>query len=137
MEAVESTSRYLVTERRIAQLTLALGALAAVASYFAFSLRVGAGVLAGSVLAWVNFRWLKGAVDALAMVSTASPGSNESRMPLGPMFLLFGRYSLIAIAVCVTFYVFKIPVLSILAGLCALGAATILASLYEILHSTD
>jgi hypothetical protein len=129
-------AQYRLTERRIAQLTMLLGVLTAVGGCFLFSLRVGAGVLTGSVLAWLNFRWLAGALDGLVRVSSAQPGTTEARLPLGSIFLLFVRYALIAAVVYVIFFIFKVPVLSMLVGLCALGAATIGASLYEILRPT-
>ena len=44
------------------------------------------------------------------------------------------RYALIALCVYVIFEYLKVPLVSMLAGLCALGAATLAASLYEILH---
>jgi hypothetical protein len=130
-------AQYRQTERSIAQLTLVLGAVAAAVGCFLFSIRVGAGVLTGSALAWLNFRWLEGALDSLVRVSTAQPGTMEARVPLGSVFLLFARYALITAAVYVTFFVFRVPVLSMLVGLCSLGAATIAASLYEILRHSE
>jgi hypothetical protein len=129
-------AQHRLTERRIAQLTLFLGALTAAGGWFLFSFRVGAGVLTGSVLAWLNFRWLEGALDGLVRVSTALPGTTEARLPVGSIFLLFARYALLAAVVYVIFFIFKVPVLSMLVGFCALGAATIGASLYEVLRPT-
>jgi hypothetical protein len=126
--------RYRRTERRIAQLTLAVGAVASAGACWRFSPRVAVGVLLGSVLAWVNLRWLARALDALTKVSTAKAGSSEARLPLSTAFWLLARYVLIAAVVYVTFSVFKVPVLSMVVGLCALGAATISASLYEVLR---
>jgi small-conductance mechanosensitive channel len=136
METVDPAP-YHLTEQRIAQLTLVLGALAAVGAGLLFSIRVGAGVLIGALLAWLNFRWLRKGLDAIARVSTARADSAKARLPVGSLVALLGRYSLIAAFVCAIFIVFKIPVLSMLVGLCALGAATIAASLYEILRSWD
>ena len=136
METVE-VAPYALTELRIARLTLVLGAMASVGAYFLFSGRVAAGVLVGALLAWVNFRWLKSALDAVTRVSTAQAQSAKARLPIGSLFGLIGRYILIAVSVCVTFFFFRIPVLSMLVGLCALGAATIGASLYEVFQSWD
>jgi small-conductance mechanosensitive channel len=136
METVDSAP-YALTERRIARLTLLLGGIASAGACFLFSVRVGAGVLVGALLAWVNFRWLKNALDAVARVSTAQAEPSKARVPLGSMFGLIGRYFLIAVSVCVIFIFFRIPVLSMLVGLCALGAATIGASLYEVFQSWD
>src|SRR5579862_522899 len=134
METIE-VARYRLTERRIAQLTLVLGVAAAAGAGLLFSIRAGVGVLIGSMLAWLSFHWLEGAMDALVQVSTAKEGASEVRVPLGSMFRLFGRYALIAAAVYAIFTLFNVPVLSMLVGLCALGAATICASLYEVMRS--
>jgi len=44
---------------------------------------------------------------------------------------------LIAFAVYVIFVFLRIPILSMIVGLCALGAATIAASVYEILRPVE
>src|ERR1700724_1494041 len=128
---------YALTERRIARLTLLLGAIAGVGACLLFSFRVAAGVLIGALLAWINFRWLKSALDAVARAATAQAEFSKVRVPIGSLFGLIGRYFLIAISVCVIFIFFRIPILSMLVGLCALGAATIGASLYEVFQSWD
>ena len=130
-------AQYQITEGRIAKLTLILGAVASVCACLLFSFRVGAGVWIGAMLAWLNFRWLEGALDSLVKVSVGRADSVEARLPAGAFFRLFGRYALIAAVVYVTFSLFKISVLSILVGLCALGLASISASLYEILSPAD
>jgi small-conductance mechanosensitive channel len=129
--------QYQITERRISKLTLILGAVASAGACLLFSFRVGVGVWIGAMLAWLNFRWLEGALDALVQVSVGRADSAEVRLPIGAFCRLFGRYALIAVVVYVTFSVFKISVLSILVGLCALGLASISASLYEILSPAD
>jgi hypothetical protein len=50
---------------------------------------------------------------------------------------LFARYGLIAVVVYVSFSVFRIPVLSMVVGLCAVGAAAMLATLIEVLSSSS
>ena len=130
------TGPYARTERRIARWTLLLGFAAAVGAALWFSLRSGAGVLVGAVLAWVSFRWLKGALDALARVSTAQAEAIQVRLPVWSLVRIFLRYALLGLAVYVIFVSFKVPVLSMLVGLCALGAATLAASIYELLWPT-
>ena len=132
METAE-TKQYALTERRIAQLTLLIGGLAAVAAGFLWSIRAGAGVLIGAILAWINFRWLERAMDSVTRASTAQEGSPEAGVPVSSYLGLFARYVLIAAVVYVTFLIFRIPVVSILVGLCALGAAAITATLIEVL----
>ncbi len=136
METVD-IAPYAVTERRIARLTLLLGGIACAGAYFLFSIRVGAGVLIGALLAWINFRWLKSALDTVTRAATVHAEPSKARVPVGSLFGLIGRYFLIAVSVYVIFVFFGIPILSMLVGLCALGAATIGASLYEVFQSWD
>jgi hypothetical protein len=135
--ATADTNPYALTERRIAYLTLILGAAAAVAAAFRYSLRAGAGVLLGAILAWINFHWLERAMDSVTRASTAQEGSPEARVPVSSYLGLFARYALIAAVVYATFSLFRIPILSILVGLCALGAAAITATLIEVLSPED
>jgi len=136
METVD-VAPYALTERRIARLTLVLGGLASVGACFLFSIRVGAGILIGALLAWINFRWLKSALDTVTRAATAQTEVSKVRVPIGSMAALIGRYVLIAVSVYAIFIFLRIPILSMLVGLCALGAATIGASLYEVFQSWD
>jgi len=130
-------SRYLTSERRISWLTLLLGALAALPVGYYHGWRWGSGILIGAGLAWLNFRWLKQGVAALAAAATAQSNREAVRVPLGSYFMAMFRYALIAIAVYVIFKYLKVPILSMIAGLFALGAAALVACLYEILRPVD
>jgi hypothetical protein len=131
------TSTYKLTEKRIALLTLVIGALGAIAGAWLSSVRMGAGILVGAAAAWVSFRWLESALDSLTNVLTTQAGAAAASVPKGAIAKIAGRYLLMGGIVYVTFSFFRIPVVSMLLGLCALGAATIVASLYEILHSVN
>ncbi len=132
MDAADST-QHALTERRISWLTLALGAVTAVGAAVHYSIRSGAGVLIGAVLAWISFRWLERAMDSVTRASTAQADSPEAHVPISAYFGLFARYALIAAVVYATFSLFRIPVVSLLVGLCALGAAAMTATVYEVL----
>jgi hypothetical protein len=130
-------SRGRATERRIAWLTLVLGfatgAIVAVAGHT----RWAAGLAIGTTLAWLNFRWLRRGVNTFVLASKAQAGSGKPRVPAGTYFLMLFRYGLIAATVYVIFGYLKVPLLSMIAGLCALAVAAISASVYEILHPVD
>ena len=132
MEAA-GAMQYKLTERRIARFTLIVGGMASVGAGSLFSIRIGAGVLIGALLAWVNFRWLERAMTSVARASTAQAGSPEARVPIASYLGMFARYALIAAVVYVIFSRLRIPVLSMLVGLCALGVAAIFATLWEVL----
>src|SRR5262245_7615562 len=97
-----------LTERRIARLTLAVGGAAAAGAWWWFSPRDGAGVLIGALLAWLNFRWLAGALDALVRVTTERGAGAKARVPLWSAARLLGRYALIALCVYAIFSFFRI-----------------------------
>jgi hypothetical protein len=132
-----ATSHGQTTERRIAWLTLALGFSAGVIVALTGRTRWGAGLGTGAALAWLNFRWLRRGLDALVAASTAQSNSEKPRVPAGTYFRMLFRYGLIALTVYVIFKVLKVPLLSMVVGLCALGAATIAASVYEILRPVE
>ena len=126
-----------VTERRISWLTLLIGSLAALLVAVLRDRLWGAGLAIGAALAWLNFRWLRRGLDALVTASTAQAGKEKPSVPLLTYFAMLFRYGLIALAVYVIFEYLRVPLVSMVVGLCALGAATIAASVYEILHPAN
>ncbi len=126
-----------VTERRVSRLTLLIGLAAALLVALLRDRLWGAGLAVGAALAWLNFRWLSRGLDALVVASTAQADKEKPAVPLVSYFAMLFRYGLIALAVYVIFEYLRVPLVSMIVGLCALGAATIAASVYEILHPAD
>jgi len=116
---------------------LLLGALAALPVGYFYGWRWGSGILIGAVLAWLNFRWLRQGLDALTEAATAQADRPKAKVPVGTYFRAVFRYVLIALAVYVIFKYLHVPVLSMIFGLCSLGAATMVVSVHEILHPAD
>jgi ATP synthase I subunit len=135
-QALES-GRHERSERRIAWLTLALGAMAGALVAATYSWRWGLGLLVGAALGWLHFRWLQGALDALKLLATAQADAPKAQVPLSTWLGFIGRYVLIGLCVYVIFAGFNVPILSMLVGLCALGAAALTASVYEILRPVE
>jgi len=125
------------TERRIAWLTLSLGFAAAAILALVHQRSWASGLAIGTVLAWLNFRWLKRGLDALVFASKAQEGREKPQVPLGTYFTAIFRYGLLALAVYVIFKYLHVPPGSMVVGLCALAAATIAASVWEILRPVD
>ncbi|HEY6269295.1 MAG TPA: ATP synthase subunit I [Candidatus Acidoferrum sp.] len=126
-----------LTERRISWLTLLIGFLAALFVALLRNRLWGMGLAIGAALAWLNFRWLRRGLDALLVASTAQAGKEKPVVPLLTYFAMAFRYGLIALAVYVIFVYLRVPLVSMVIGLCALGAATIAASVYEIWHPAE
>jgi small-conductance mechanosensitive channel len=125
----------LPTERRIATLTIAFGLGAALAAALAGHRNWAGGLMIGAMLAWLNFRWLRRGLDALVVASTAQTAVKKPRVPIGAYFGAVFRYGLIALSVYVIFKLLKVPLVSMVVGMCALAAAAIAASVYELWHS--
>jgi small-conductance mechanosensitive channel len=125
------------TERRISWLTLVFGFAAA--AIFAALRRMpwAAGLAIGTVLAWLNFRWLRRALDTLVAASTAQEGREKPKVPPTTYLAALFRYGLLGLTVYVIFIYLHVPLGSMVVGLCALAAATIAASVWEILHPVD
>ena len=126
-----------VTERRISWLTMLIGLAAGILVAALRDRLWGAGLAIGAALSWLNFRWLRRGLDALVTASTAQAGKEKPAVPLLSYFGILFRYGLIAFAVYVIFVYLRVPLVSMVVGLCALGVATIVASVYEILHPAD
>jgi len=133
--------------QRIAWLTLGFGFAGAAIAAFLHHSDWAKGLVCGAVLGWLNFRWLKRGVRAMIQSVSASvaekqasaaPEPAENRQDIKgsatPTYLLMTfRYVLLAFGVYVIFSYLHVPLVSIGLGLCALGAATIAASVWEVL----
>ena len=131
---------------RIAWFTLGFGFLGAATASAMHRPDWAKGILCGTVLGWLNFRWMKRGI--LAMVQSVSKGApsdsaidspetaenrDDTRGSAVPTYLLMlFRYTLLGLGVYVIFIYLHVPLGSIGLGLCALGAATIAASVWEI-----
>jgi small-conductance mechanosensitive channel len=125
------------TERRIAWLTLLIGFVASAFLALTRQRPWATGIAIGTVLAWLNFRWLKRGLDALVIASEAQQDRKKPQVPLATYFTAIFRYGLLALAVYVIFTYLHVPIGSMVVGLCALAAATLVASVWEILHPVD
>ena len=121
--------------RRILWLTPAFGIAGAAAAFLFRRLDWAGGLLAGAGLAWLNFRWLhrglKSFLEDAAMTPNLAERPGRARTYVTALF----RYVLIGGSVYVIFVYLHFPLVSIVTGLCALGAATLAASLWEVAES--
>jgi len=109
-------SYYAVAERRIEYVTLGIGAVATIGALFWAGIRAGAGVAVGAILAWLNYRWLKQGVGALAGLAKAQTGALRVRVPRSVYFKFIGRYVLLILVAYVILTRFAVPAASLLAG---------------------
>ncbi len=125
---------YARARRRIGWLTLALGWTGAATVAVLYTQWAGLGVAAGTVLAWLNYRWLDQGTGALARTVVTQPQDGaRTQVPLATTLKLVGRYLLIGLCVYVIVTRLPVPLLSVLSGLLALGAAAMAEGVYEVL----
>jgi hypothetical protein len=132
--------------RRIAGLTLGFGLAAAAVAVAMRRPDWAKGLVGGALLGWLNFRWLSRGIRAMMLraswQASGAPNSSESAVtaaksmgsPLGTYFVLLFRYALVAAGVYVIFVYLHVPLISIGLGLCALVAAIMAASVWEVLR---
>lgn len=130
----EDEGFYRAAERRIEAFTLGLGVVAALVAAWRWSRWHAAGILAGTALGWINFRWLKQGLDVLARLSEAQAEAAKVRVPRSVYVKFAGRYALIIAVVYVIFARSLMPAESVLAGLFALVAAVVLEILYQLVR---
>ena len=113
--------------------TLALGFFGAAAAFLLHRSDWAAGIVFGAILGWLDFRWLRRGASSMLTVSSGETPSPPRSAGLSALLALF-RYVLIALMGYAIFKYLQVPLVSIVVGLCALGAATIAASVWEVLH---
>jgi hypothetical protein len=118
--------------RRVEWLTLALGGTGAAWAGWRWGGLGSAGLAIGAVISWVNFRWLKGSVQAFGRAATAQAGSQQVRLPVSAYIKLFGRFALLLGILYVILTRSWLPMVPVLAGLFASAAAVVLALVYEL-----
>lgn len=122
------------TERRISWLTLIFGGVAALAAVALKQQLWAIGLAIGAGLGWFNFRLLGRGLDALVLQSLAQRERKKVHVSITTYLGIAFRYALIGLSVYVIFIYLHVPLASLIFGLCALAAAAIAASVWEVLR---
>ena len=125
------------TVRRVAYLIPSFGISAGFLAGLLHHWDWAAGIVLGAGLAWLNFRWLKRGLDAFTTAAAPHASADKPRQPVATYLAAAFRYVLIGVSVYVIFKYLRVPLVSIFLGLCAFAAATIVASVWEILQSVE
>jgi hypothetical protein len=128
----ESDTFYSAAEHRVEWFTVALGLAGAGFAFARWGWMSGAGVGLGAGLTWLNFRWLKLGVSALAKVSVAQHDAERVRIPASVYVKFFGRYALLLVVVYVILSRSLLPVAAVVGGLFAAVAAVLLELMWEL-----
>jgi hypothetical protein len=122
---VNGDAFYAAAERRIEYGVCGIGLAGALCAGSVWGARAGIGVAAGAALSWMNYRWVRQGVNAVARLSRAQQDAAKVRLPKSIMFKFFGRYALLLSAAYVILTQLRLPVASVLAGFSAVVAAVL------------
>jgi hypothetical protein len=115
--------------------TLILGAAGALAAGLHWGWRIGAGVGAGVLLSWLNYRWLKQGVISLSASLPEQSGAGKGRVPRGVYVKLIGRFALLLAVVCVILWRFERLTAAFLGGFFAPVAGVLAAMIAHLVGS--
>ena len=118
--------------KRIEFLTLGLGAAVSPFVGARWGWLAAVGFLVGVLVSWINFRWLKQGVSALARAATAQAGEENVRIPKRVYIKLIGRYVLLLAVLCGILLGSWLPGGAVLAGLFAVVAAVLVDMVYRL-----
>jgi hypothetical protein len=122
--------------RRIRWLTIILGMIGALAAGLLKSHRAGYGVALGTLLAWLNYRWMDQGLSSFVTGSLAQEGLPKTQVPLSTYAKFGGRYALIGLALYGIVTFLAIHALWLVVGLLALGLAVTVEGLYEVISGS-
>jgi hypothetical protein len=128
-------SLYGEIERRIERFLVVLGAAMTLGAAIGWGRRAALGAALGTVLCWVNFRWLRQGAGALIRLGLAQAGiEKEVRVPRTTRAKFMGRLLLLLLAAYATLVWLRLPVIAVLCGLTSVVPAILLELGYELMH---
>jgi len=133
---VEDERFYEAAERRIEYFTFAIGLAGAIAFTFVWGIPEAVWFAVGAAFSWINFRWMKQGIGALARLSAAQTGAEKIRVPRMVYVKFLGRYLLLVLMAYVMLRGFKFAALSLLAGLFALAGAVLIEMMGQLFRKS-
>jgi len=125
---------YAASERRVEYLTLGLGAAGTVFVAARWGWRAAAGLALGAALSWLNYRWLKQGVGALARLAASQADAPQVRIPKRIYLKFFGRVALLLVVAYVILMGSVLPGATVLAGLFAAVGAVMIELIYRLVR---
>ena len=123
-------------QQRVEYLTLGLGVVAGIAALAIRGWPEAAGLMLGSCVAWINFRWLRQFVRWVASASVVPAGEGQPSMPKRIFWQMLGRYALLGVVLYAMLLRFYWPALAFLCGLFTLAAAVFLEVIGELVFAS-
>ena len=121
-------------ERRIERLIVATGAAMTIGAEIGWGRGAAASAAIGTVLCWLNFRWLRQGAAALMRLGIAQAGAEKVYVPRSTHAKFLGRLLLLLLTAYVILVWLRLPVIAFLCGAVAVVPAIIVELFYEVIH---
>jgi hypothetical protein len=121
-------------ERRLEYFLVGVGVAAAIAGTAGWGWGAGLAAAVGTLLCWLNFRWLRGGARALVSLGLAQAGVEQVRVPRSVHVKFFGRLVLLLVSAYVILVWLRLPAVAFVCGLTAVVPAILLELVYELVH---
>jgi hypothetical protein len=121
-------------ERRIERLIVASGAAMTIGAEIGWGRGAAASAAIGTVLCWLNFRWLRQGAAALMRLGIAQAGAEKVYVPRSTHAKFLGRLLLLLLTAYVILVWLRLPVIAFLCGAVAVVPAIIVELFYEVIH---
>jgi hypothetical protein len=113
-------------DHRLNRSSLIVGSIAVILVFFLHSAKAALSLAAGAVLSYINFRWLKQAVDFIVVQGA------QGQAARGVAFRFVARYALIAIFLYVTIRSSAVDLIFVFAGLLVYVVAILIECIYVV-----
>jgi len=131
---METESDFAAIERRLEYFLVGAGAIMTVGAAIGWGLRAGVGAAAGTLVCWLNFRWLRQGAAALVRLGLAQAGVEQVHVPKTVHAKFLGRTVLLLLAAYAMLVWLHLPAIAVLCGLVAVVPAILLELGYELVH---
>lgn len=121
-------------ERRLELFLVGAGIAMTVGAAVGWGVRAGIGAASGTLVCWLNFRWLRQGAAALVQLGLAQADVEKVRVPNKVHAKFVGRIALLLVAAYAMLIWLHLPAVAVLCGLVAVFPAIVLEVGYELLH---
>lgn len=129
-----SESEATAIERRIERLIVALGAAITIGGGLGWGRGAAASAAVGTVLCWLNFRWLRQGAAGLMRLGMAQAGAEQVHVPRSVHAKFLGRLVLLLVVAYGILSWLRLPVVAFLCGAVAVIPAIVIELFYELAH---
>jgi hypothetical protein len=121
-------------EKRLERLIVALGAAMTIGAEIGWGRSAAASAAIGTVLCWLNFRWLRQGAAGLMRLGMAQAGAEKVHVPRSVHAKFLGRLVLLLVVAYVILAWLRLPVIAFLCGAVAVIPAIVIELFYELAH---